>query len=228
MLRQFLCVIAVMVSAQGQLVQAQQQVKVIYPDGTVRYEPASPAKAPAPAAAPSGTATVTGVSCCAGSSNGGKCTPECARGLNAPRVESVNSVDCPNSRVCKPIEVPVEGELKTETVDEKFYVECKDNEAQVQVPVIEQLTSEVCEFKKIEYTVKCCKITVCVPCQSCVTTTTRCVTKKSTDKHKLRVCLRRDGTYDVYVIGVPGMPKEWLLYLEATKVQIETDLGITI
>lgn len=56
MLKKLLCAIAVMVAAQGPLVQAQQQLKVISPDGSVRYEAAPPA------AAPSGATTVSGVS----------------------------------------------------------------------------------------------------------------------------------------------------------------------
>ncbi len=217
MLKKFLCAIAVMVAAQGPLVQAQQQVKVIYPDGSVRYEAA------APAAAPSGATTVSGVSCCPCNGGTGTCTPACEKGKNAPKVES----KCPpGSTTCKDIPVVVAGDLVTTTVEELFYVECKPNEAVVPVPAIEIKKTELCEFKKHTYKVDCCEITVCVPCRTCKTESKKCVI--SSGKHKLRVCLRRDGTYDVYVLDVPGMPKEWLLYMEATKVQIETDLGITI
>ncbi len=218
-MKKFLCALAMMVAAQGQLVQAQQ-VRVTYPDGTVRYENAAPASAPA-----NSTTVVSGVSCCPCNGGTGPCTPSCDKGKNPPKVES----KCPpGTEICTDIPVVVEGKLDESIIDEKFYVNCHDSEAIVPVPAIEIKKSEKCEFKKHTYKIDCCEITVCVPCRPCTSQSKKCVTKLSSVKHKLRVCERRDGSYDVYVIGVPGMPKEWLLHMEGVKADIEKDLSITI
>lgn len=209
------------------LAQTPGQVKVIYPDGTVRFE--KPQAAPQPTPETNSRSSTSGVSCCSGSSNGGPCTPECKVGKNAPVVEPVNSAECPNSEECKPIDVPIDLNIPTETTTEHFYVDCKEDAAHVPVPVIVQKTTEVCKFKQVEYTVKCCKIKVCIPCERCEKKTTKCEVRVSTEKQKIKVCKRRDGTYDVEVLDVPGMPKRWLLYMaEADKAKIEADLGITI
>ncbi len=234
MLKKFLWAVALGLAVHGSGVYAQEKVKVIYPDGSVRYEDAAPAKkaeektAPAPASGPSGSKTVSGVSCCPCNGGTDECTPHCRPGKNPPEVTPVNSPECPSGRTCDPIDVKFEGDLLVEEVEEKFYVQCKDASAHVPVPVIQTSVKETCEFRTIEKVVKCCRIKVCVPCQSCKVTTTQCVTKLSKDPYALRICKRRDGTYDVEVKGVPGMPTRWMLYLAGKKEDIETDLGVTI
>lgn len=218
-MRKFLFAFAIMLATQGQFVHAQQ-VKVTYPDGTVRYENA----APTPAA--NSTTVTSGVSCCPCNGGTGPCKPDCAKGKNEPKVES----KCPpGTENCKDIPIVVEGKLDESIIDEKFYEECKPYKAKVPVPKIEIKKTEKCEFKKYTYKVDCCEVTVCVPCRTCTSESKKCVIKEKSDvDHELRVCKRRDGTYDVYVIGVPGMPKEWLLYMEANKDEINKDLGIMI
>lgn len=245
MLKKYLWVVALGLALCGIQVSAQDKVTVYYPDGTVRIEDAAPAKkseekqspaavvaavdpVPVSADSPAGSKTVTGVSCCPCNGGTDKCTPHCRPGRNAPEVTAVNSPDCPSDKKCEPIDVEFEGDLLVEEVEEKFYVECKDSKAHVPVPVIQTSIKETCEFKTVEKIVKCCKIKVCVPCQSCKVTTTKCITKLSTEQYAVRICKRRDGTYDVEVKGVPGMPTRWMLYLAGAKPEIEKDLGITI
>ncbi len=222
MLKKILWAMVLGLAVHGAGVNAQEKVKVIYPDGSVRYE------APTPVAAPAGSTTVSGVSCCPCNGGTGECTPHCRTGKNPPEVTPVNSPECPSGKECHPIDVPFKGDLLVEENHENFYVECKDSSAHVPVPVIQTTIKETCEFKTVEKIVKCCKIKVCVPCQSCKVTTTQCVTKLSKDPYALRICKRRDGTYDVEVKDVPGMPTRWMLYLAGKGPDIEKDLGITI
>ena len=116
--------------------------------------------------------------------------------------------------------------IETVTTDEKFYVKCDDYEAKVPIPVLETRTTEQCDFKKYTYTVECCTITVCVPCQKCTTTYKNCTLKPSEKPYKIRICERRNGKVDVYVLSVPGMPEQWMLYLEADLATVKRDLNI--
>ncbi len=222
MLKKFLCAIALVVAAQGQGAQAQQQVRVTYPDGSVRFETAAaPAAAAAPA--PAGTKTVSGVSCCPCNGGTGNCTPACRLGINEPEINS----NCPDgTTVCTDIPVELGEPLVPTTVEEMFYDSETPHRATVTVPGIEIRTTERCEFKRHTYMVDCCEITVCVPCRSCKTTSKRCVPKRA--EHDILVKLRKDGTYDVFVLNVPGMPKQWLLVMAGTKLDVKTATGIDI
>ena len=228
MLKKFLWAVVLGVAVYGSGVYAQEKVKVIYPDGSVRYEDPAPAAvvaAPTPAAAPAGSKTVSGVSCCPCNGGTGKCTPECKKGKNEPEVSSL----CPpGTTECKDIPVVVDGSLETTTSEEKFYVSEEPYEAFVKVPAIEIKSTERCEFKRIKYKVDCCEISVCVPCQSCITKSKKCVLNTSKVKHKILVKLRRDGTYDVYVLDVPGMPKQYLVVNEGTKQDVKETTDIDL
>lgn len=186
------------------------------------YVAQSAAIAQIPAPAPAPVATSVGVSCCDHDPSI-PCTPECKKGKNDPVVTS----KCPpGSEDCKPIPIEVVPGIEKIETDEKFYVKCDNYEAKVPVPVLEVKKTERCEFKKYTYSVDCCEITVCVPCKRCVTESKKCVTKISDKPQKIRICERRDGTVDVYVLDVPGMPKQWLLYMEASLATVKAELGL--
>ncbi|SFI18303.1 hypothetical protein [Planctomicrobium piriforme] len=209
------------VLCQPALAQQKMQ-KVIYPGGKVVYEPVPEATAPvttyaahAPAvdvaAAPSSTSC-----CCSGGS--GPCTPACKKGLNLPEVKG----ECGNPKTdCKPITPEIDHNITTRDEHIPFYKKCIDIKGYVPIPVLLKKTVEKCEFKKITYKIDCCEITVCVPCQKCVTISKDCVQELSKEKYDIRVCYRyTDPTIiDVYVLNAPGLPKEWLLFHE-TKVTV--------
>lgn len=191
-------------------------------EAIAQVTPAAPAQTPKITPVP-GAAPSTGVSCCEGSSTGGHCTPECKKGLNLPEVKTTG--ECHGTEKCTPIEVHVNGYLPEYPGDLlKFYKHCYVVTAIVPVPVIEVKQVERCDFKKYTYKVgydkdhKCCEVTVCVPCQSCLVDTKVCVIKDLPEK--VQICERQDGSFDVYVLDAPGMPQKWLLYVSITKAEV--------
>lgn len=216
-----------------QLTQAGERMqKVIYPGGRVVWEKVPDAPAPAAAPAPSGPPQLPSdcrpatnvVTCAPGSSD----CPGCPNGANPPKVEAVNSAECQGAPECHDLPVERDGELDHQSTTLDFYTkEYPFDHVKIKVPYIVDQTVKTREFKQYSWEEKCCKITVCVPCRDCCVTNTKCDTHEVEARIVVRV-RRESGNLDVYVYGVKGMPKEWLLYQNAGLEQVQRELNIQL
>ncbi len=202
------------------MVNAGEKRKVIYPGGRVVWEEAKPASV-TPVSATTTLPDLTHGCKCDPNTPGQYCD-NCKPGLNKPSIVDVENGQCPDGKSCLDLPVDVIGELETERHDEKFYIQCKDySDVKVDGPKLVTRCKETREFKTHSYTIKCCKITVCVPCKDCKEITEECEIAKIVAP-KIKICKRTStGKYDVYVIGVKGMPKEWMLFLDTDKATID-------
>jgi hypothetical protein len=223
--------------------------KVIYPNGRVVYEaiPVKPVKkqteapasrssvveeAPPPAAEATPTPATTDVTVvqdaapagapkpCDGCGPGTDPVPSghCKQGLNEPVVIPGNHPDCDTNRVCTDKVNKPDGplpEMPGRTIP--FYKRCEDFKGTAKVPVLKHNKREEYVFDKVRFEVKCCSYEVCVVTKCCCIDTENC--ELDTRKVNLRACFRTSGLVDVYVIGQPGMPLEWVLDLGLTEAQ---------
>lgn len=207
------------------MVNAGEKRKVIYSGNRVVWEEV---KQPVTVPAPSSTTLPDLTHGCKCDHNvPGQSCDNCKTGLNKPVVENLDNGQCPDGKECKDIPVVIDGDLYSESHDEHFYVKpCKEfHNIKVDGPKLVKRCKETREFKTITYTVKCCKVTVCVPCKDCVEITEECEIAKIVAP-TIKVCQRvSTGKYDVYVIGVRGMPQEWLLFIDTDAATINTYFG---
>ena len=242
MLKKFLLAVALGVAVYGSGVYAQEKVKVIYPDGSVRYEDPTPAKkaeekavpaavvaAAEPVPAPAPAAAGTSVPCpgCGGGGNNGECK-QCKPGINKPIIEPIDSTVCDGPEECTDFDNTPVGDLEeVDGPDVNYYDECKEHKVKIEVPVLVKHKTEYLKTDILEYKTKCCKITICVPCKCCKKVKKECTLQERMVTVDIR--RRRDNhlLYDVYVLGVQGMPKQWLLVNNGTAAEVKTATGVT-
>jgi hypothetical protein len=202
---------------QSHAYEGARHQKVIYPDGTIRLEPVTTA-APSPVA----ENAIQSLNCC--KECGDTECKGCSSGLNLPKITSAGGAGCKDED-CEDIKPKVEGKLKEECEKQPFYEKCEDEKREVDIPVIVCREVETIRFTTLNVAdEKCCKFTVCIPCERCLTCERTCELRPTKDID-VRICRRPSGTYDVYVLNVPGMPTEWLLFLDAQKADVEAKLG---
>ena len=125
---------------------------------------------------------------------------------------------CKGTENCgPPLTVEKKGHLdEVRTPPIKFYKEpCSLFRAKTDIPVIMTHAQERLIFGRKRFGEECCQYEVCVVIQCCYIDTKKCVNQpKDVD---MRACRRTvDNLIDVYVLGEPGFPEQWVL-----------DLGIT-
>lgn len=239
MLKKYIWAVALGLAVSGAGVSAQEKVTVYYPDGTVRIEDAAPAKKAEEKAAPvavvaaaepvpAPTAAGTPVPCpgCDGGGDNGECK-QCKPGINKPIIKPIHSEECNESEECIDFDNTPDGCLEeVDGPDVNYYDECKKHEVKIEVPVLVKHKTEYVKTKTLTYNVKCCEITICVPCKCCKKVKKECTLKERLVTVDIR--RRRDNhLYDVYVLNVKGMPKQWLLVTDGTAADVKAATGVT-
>jgi hypothetical protein len=181
---------------------------IILPPGYTLGPSGTVVRAPAPV--PTGVAATTS-SCCSGSSSGG--SNDCA-----PRLRTVVNPDCGPKTDCTDIPPDVSGKIEEKLSEIKFYKDTKSFEDTVDVPVVCRKREQEIKFDKITIRLDpCCEIDVCVPSKDCWTTSTVCELCPKVVKLEKRI--RQSGNVDVVALGVPGLPKQWVLMTNATEAE---------
>lgn len=154
---------------------------------------------------------------------GGDCDG-CKEGENTPKIKNLDNGQCEGGKECHDITPDIDKNVPDDCEEHKFYDHEKTfNGISVPGPVLKKVKTQTIEFKTLKYTVKCCEITVCVPCKECCEVTEDC---EMQDVKATVIAKRRTGTnnYDVYALNVPGMPKEYMLYLNTPEAEVENGL----
>lgn len=146
--------------------------------------------------------------CCPCPPGSGPCKDDCT---NPPRI-TYKPYNCPPSQVCTPIDVTVTPGPTPDCMEIPFYGKPVTSKQKVNVPVRVIECEEVIRFKDYTIDLKCCEITVCVPCERCVVKRERCVEQER--EVTVEAYRRRDQTIDVYAIGVAGLPTKYVLKLK--------------
>lgn len=138
------------------------------------------------------------------------CSDSCT---NPPKI-TYHPEKCPPSTTCKPIPYELTPQDPTDCINIPFYGKPVTFKFDVEVPVIQEVCKQEIRFKDVKIDFVCCSVTVCVPCEDCWAKTKKCVlVKKNVGVEAYR---RQDGTIDVYILGVAGMPKK---YVHALKMK---------
>jgi hypothetical protein len=186
--------------------------RVVYPDGRVVIEtisvPQMQPTRPTPWSGPPAAAVIcdpcrTSSQTCSG----------CQTGCNWPHIH-VNGPGC-NTQPPVIIDIPIIKDTEIEEVEDgdvPFYKTCESFDFEIDVPYIKKHSSNWITFTNVTYTHKCCRYTVCVPCQCIKQSKEECKIKRVPATLVKKV--RQNGEIDVYVVGLRGFPKEWVLCLE--------------
>jgi hypothetical protein len=150
--------------------------------------------------------------CCPCPPGPGRCHDDCT---NPPRI-IYKPYNCPPTEDCKPIEVTITPGPKPDCVEIPFYCKCIDFKFTEKVPVRVIECEEIIRFKDYTIDLKCCEITVCVPCERCIVKREKCELRPL--EVKIHACRRtKDKTIDVYALDVPGMPTNYVLHLRMSE-----------
>ena len=146
----------------------------------------------------------------------GQCSDTCT---NPPKI-TYHPERCPPTKDCKPIPVEYTPQDPANCINITFYGKPVSYKYDVDVPVIQEECKEVFRFKDVTIDFICCSVTVCVPCEVCWEKAKKCVlVKKNVNVEALR---RQDGTIDVYILGIAGMPKKYVHALKMSEADFKT------
>lgn len=146
----------------------------------------------------------------------GRCKDDCT---NQPRI-TYHPENCPPTQVCKPIGVTITPSPEPECVNIPFYGKPISSKQKVKVPVHYMECEEVIRFEDYTINLKCCSITVCVPCEVCQVKREKCVEQER--EVAIEAYRRRDQTIDVYALNVPGLPTKYVLRLKMSEPDFKT------
>jgi hypothetical protein len=142
---------------------------------------------------------------------------------NIPYIIPGSDDDCEGKKVCTDKDNPQRGKLgEVNGGLIKFYKNCVNFRGIAPIPVIVKNQREDYIFDKAKYGEKCCEYLVCVVTKCCCIDTRECELRKKAVN--MRACRRTiGGLIDVYVLGEPGFPDQWVLHLGLTTAEYQAE-----
>jgi hypothetical protein len=136
-----------------------------------------------------------------------------------------NNNDCKPEVKCEPIPYTITPPSKVDCENFPFYGKPVSFKFEVEIPKIVETCRETWRFETINIILPCCTVYACVPCEKVFTKTKEC--KKVKRLSELEASRREDGTIDVYVLNVPGMPSKYVERLRLSQPEYIGLFGTT-
>jgi len=127
---------------------------------------------------------------------------------------------CDCDEKCTPLDNKCGGEVPSEWIKCPYYEWCKDFKGDVTAPRVVNCIEESFKFGTTCCTFSCCKIEVCVRTHRVERKVTHCEMYCYKNAN-LQVCkVKKTGLYDVFALGLPGLPKEIVILHDVTAAQV--------